>query len=86
MLNFFKESKYFIMAILGGAVPAIFWLWFWLKEEDDRKNESIGLIILTFITGSLLVFIAIWLEKYSLNFIKNNTTQIIVFGQQLKNS
>jgi RsiW-degrading membrane proteinase PrsW (M82 family) len=35
---------------------------------------------MSFILGGLIVFVAIWLEKYSLNFIKDNTTQIIVWA------
>ncbi len=80
MIEFLKNSKNIIMAILSGIIPAIFWLWFWFKEEDDKQTHQLGLIILVFITGGLLVFIAIWLEKYSLNFISNNTTQIIAWA------
>ncbi len=80
MVEFLKGSKDIILAILGGAIPAIFWLWFWFKEEDDKKREPVILIILTFITGGLLVFIAIWLERYSLNFITNNTVQIVLWA------
>lgn len=79
-MKIFGSIKNLIIAILSGAVPAILWLWFWLKEEDNENPEPIGLIILTFITGGLFVFVAILLEKYSLNFISNNTTQIIVWA------
>ncbi len=80
MLDFFKESKNVILAILSGALPAILWLWFWLKQEDDEDPEPIGLIILSFIVGCLMVLLAIWMEKFSLNFIGNNSNlQIIVW-------
>lgn len=79
-MELFKDPQSLILAILSGAIPAIFWLWFWLKEEDEEKHESKGLIIISFILGSLIVFVAIWLEKYSLNFIKNNNVQIIVWA------
>lgn len=80
MLDFFKEIKTVLIAILSGVLPAILWLWFWLKEEDNENPEPIGLIILTFIIGGLLVFFAIWMEKYSLNFISDNTVQIIAWA------
>ena len=80
MNNLFQEPKTLLFAIIGGALPAILWLWFWLHEEDDKDPEPIGLIILCFILGGLLVFIAVWLEKYSLNFISGSTTQIIVWA------
>ncbi len=80
MPEFFKESKNIIIAILSGALPAILWLWFWLKQEDDEEPEPIGLIILTFFIGSLLVFLAILMERYSLNFISNTNIQVIVWA------
>lgn len=81
MPEFFKESKNVILAILSGALPAILWLWFWLRQEDKEEPEPIGLIILSFIVGSLLVFVAIWMEKYSLPFLDNNNTlQVIVWA------
>lgn len=81
MIEFIKDPKIFLFAILGGVVPAIFWLWFWLKEEDDGdEQEPIGLIAISFILGGLLVLVAIWLEKYSLNFIKDSTTQTVLWA------
>ena len=80
MINLLQEPKTFLFAILGGVLPAVLWLWFWLHEEDDQDPEPIGLIILSFILGGLLVFIAIWMEKYSLNFISEGTTKIIVWA------
>jgi protease PrsW len=80
MIDILKDPKALLLAILSGAIPAIFWLWFWLKEEDEDRHESKGLIIISFILGGLIVFIAIWLEKYSVNFIKDNNTQIILWA------
>jgi RsiW-degrading membrane proteinase PrsW (M82 family) len=80
MIELLKDPKILLFAILSGAIPAIFWLWFWLREEDNEDREPIGLIIISFLLGGLFVFIAIWLEKYSLNFIKNNNIQIIVWA------
>jgi len=74
MIEFFQTNKTLLLAILSGIVPAIFWLWFWLHQEDQEKPEPLGLIIISFILGGLTVFIAIWLEKYSLNFIKDKTS------------
>lgn len=74
------EPKTLLIAILSGAIPAIFWLWFWLKQEDDEKPEPIGLIILSFLIGSLLVFVAIWLERYSLNFISGDKNKIVIWA------
>jgi len=75
-----SEPKTFLFALAGGLIPAVFWLWFWLKEEDADEPEPLGLIVIAFILGGLIVFPAIWLEKYSLNFITNSATKIIVWA------
>jgi RsiW-degrading membrane proteinase PrsW (M82 family) len=78
--NLLQDPKILIFAIFSGVVPAIFWLWFWLYNEDSENPEPKGLIAISFILGALIVFIAIWLEKYSLNFIKDNTFQIVAWA------
>ena len=51
------------LALLGGILPAIFWLWFWQKE-DKLHPEPRGLIILAFLVGMLATAIAYPVEKY----------------------
>src|SRR6185436_12571939 len=51
-----------IYAILGGIVPALVWLLFWLRE-DRRNPEPDGLIIKTFLLGMLAVVLVIPLQK-----------------------
>ena len=80
MTELFNNSKILLYAILGGALPAILWLWFWLHEEDRERSAPRGIIALSFILGSIMVVFAIWMEKYSLNFVDNHTTQVIVWA------
>jgi RsiW-degrading membrane proteinase PrsW (M82 family) len=80
MTDLLKDPQTLFYAILGGAVPAFLWLWFWLREEDAESREPRGLIFLTFILGSFMVMFAVWLEKYSLNFVSDHTNQIIVWA------
>lgn len=80
MTSILNDPKTILYALLGGALPAIFWLWFWLQEEDKERREPRGLIALAFILGGLTVFIAIWLEKYSATFIAEHTHQIVIWA------
>ncbi len=80
MTNLLADPKTLIYAVLGGVVPAIFWLWFWLREEDSENREPYGIIALSFVLGGLVVFIAIWLEKASAVFIEDHTAQIVVWA------
>lgn len=78
---FQKDPQILLYAILGGLIPTLFWLWFWLKHEDREEPEPLGLILMSFVLGSLMVIVAIWLEKISLSFIgDNNDLRIIVWA------
>ncbi len=57
------DSTYFLIAILSGVVPALFWLWFWLRE--DRKHpEPKALVLSAFIAGMLVVPLVFPLQKF----------------------
>jgi len=58
-----SSSTTILYALLGGIIPAIFWLWFWL-QEDKRRPEPRGRIALVFFLGMLAVLIALPVEKY----------------------
>lgn len=53
-----------IFTITSGVLPAIFWLWFWLRE-DKKRPEPAANIIRVFLLGGFIVFPAYWLEKWA---------------------
>jgi RsiW-degrading membrane proteinase PrsW (M82 family) len=52
-------------ALLGGILPALFWLWFWLKE-DKVHPEPKKIIFEAFVFGMISVPFAIFFEKITL--------------------
>lgn len=52
-----------LYALLGGVLPALLWLWFFLKEDKERP-EPRGLIMLAFIAGMIAVPFALPFEKF----------------------
>ena len=80
MKEFTKDPNAVLYAIAGGVAPALFWLWFWMYEEDRDEPEPFGLVLISFILGGIIVLIAMWMEKFSVNFITNNTAQIIIWA------
>lgn len=56
-----------IFAFLGGFLPALIWLWFWLKE-DKKHPEPNHLIRKAFFLGALMVVVAFVLQS-AVNFI-----------------
>lgn len=55
-------------AIAGGILPALLWLWFWLKE-DRLHPEPRKLLILTFLAGMAIVALALPLEQTAYYFL-----------------
>jgi len=60
-MQLFIQQNPFIFAFLFGLLPALLWLWFWLKE--DRHPESAKMITLSFLGGMLAVVLALPLQK-----------------------
>ncbi len=56
----------FAIASISGLIPAVFWLWFWLREDRSRP-EPILLVIITFIAGMAVVPLALPLQKLAID-------------------
>lgn len=52
----------FFYIALGGILPAVVWLWFWL-HEDSKKPEPKRLIIATFLAGGIATLPAFLIER-----------------------
>lgn len=58
--SFFTQNPY-IAAPLMGIIPALIWLFFWLKE--DSHPEPLKLITLSFFAGQAVVFVVLPLQR-----------------------
>ena len=65
---------FILLAIAGGFLPTIFWLWFWL-HEDKKKLEPKRVIARTFIVGGFFVPIVFIIDHFFLP-SNNLVTQI----------
>ncbi len=59
------ESTNFAIAVVCGLIPALFWLWFWLRE-DRAHPEPYLLIAITFVAGMAVVPLALPLQKLAI--------------------
>jgi len=50
-------------ALLAGILPALLWLWFWLKE-DNLHPEPRTLVAFSFLAGMIVVIVAVTAEKF----------------------
>ncbi len=79
------ESTVFAIAFVAGLIPAIFWVWFWLRE-DSIKPEPYFLIAITFIAGMAVVPIALPLQRWALELYPDSNVMFtwVVIEELLK--
>ena len=71
-----SELTTIVAAAAGGVLPALAWLWFWLRE-DSKNPEPRRLIALAFVAGMVCVAVAVPLEKAVQPFL---VTEVLVFS------
>lgn len=70
------DSTGFIIAFFIGLLPALFWLWFWLRE--DKKNpEPYILIAVSFIAGMAVVPLALPLQEMAIGLYAGNNVILV---------
>lgn len=74
-----NDPKILLLSLVVGVVPALIWLWFWLRE-DNKKSEPRGLIGALFVMGMITVIFVIPIQKFFESSIFNETNQIIVWA------
>ena len=62
--SIFQNPHALLLAFLGGTIPAVLWLMFWLREDRDDKPEPLTLLSLTFISGMLAVVLVLPIEQF----------------------
>lgn len=73
------DLKVVSLALVGGILPALLWLWFWLKE-DAKNPEPNRLILLAFLGGMIAVPFTIPFEQAALSFADSEFTVIILWS------
>lgn len=71
-----SDPKVLGLALLGGIIPSLIWLWFWVKEDSERPEPK-GLIAGIFFIGMLSVIFVIPIQKFIQANISSHTYQII---------
>lgn len=72
----FNDPKTLVIAFIGGILPSLVWLWFWVKEEG-KKREPRGLLTIIFIMGMLAVLCVLPIQKLIQIYITNDIIRII---------
>ena len=73
------EATPFLIAVAGGLLPALAWLWFWLRE-DSTHPEPRMLIALAFVAGMAAVALVIPLEERVQPYLPDQSDVFIVWA------
>lgn len=74
-----NDPKILGLAFLGGIIPSLLWLWFWLKE--DKKNpEPKGLLAIVFIMGMIAVICVLPIQKFIQGSIDSPELQLTLWA------
>jgi len=70
---------FLLYALLVGVLPALLWLWFWLREDNLHPEPRI-MIATSFLLGVGSVIVAIILEKYAYDVISDQSYRYIAWA------
>ena len=74
-----SDPKILGLAFLGGIIPSLLWLWFWLKE-DAKKPEPKGLLAICFIVGMIAVIFVLPVQRFIQEAFNDNQWQIVLWA------
>ncbi|MEI8174794.1 MAG: PrsW family glutamic-type intramembrane protease [bacterium] len=74
-----NDPKITGLAFLGGIIPSLLWLWFWIKEEG-KKSEPKKILAVVFIMGMIAVFFVLPIQKFIQLNVNSNELQIILWA------
>lgn len=72
-------STALLYSFLGGLIPALFWLAFWL-QEDEIHPEPKGVIALAFVAGMASVLIALPLEIVFAQYVPEGVLRVVLWA------
>ncbi len=73
-----SDPKTLVMAFIGGIIPSLLWLWFWLNEEE--RPEPAGFLTIVFIMGMLAVVFVLPAEQLIQKYVTSYGGDIILWA------
>ncbi len=68
------NASHIVLAFISGILPALLWLWFWLRE-DNLHPEPRSRIAKTFMAGVFSVVIVLPLQMFIANKTNNGSSE-----------
>ena len=77
------SSTHFAIAFVSGIIPALFWLWFWLREDKARPEPKI-LIATSFLAGMLVIPVVYPIQQFAVErFVGTNLIVVWVIIEEV---
>lgn len=73
------DPKILTIAFMGGIFPSLFWLWFWLKEDEEHPEPE-GLVAIIFIMGMISVILVLPIQQFIQEKVGSYEGQIILWA------
>jgi protease PrsW len=71
----------YLYAFLGGVLPTLVWLWFWIRQDiGTSDNSPRGMVLVTFIAGAFAVPFAVIFQKILIGVAFSTSDQIIALA------
>lgn len=74
-----NDPKIIGLSLLAGILPALLWLWFWIREEGKRPEPK-GLLVMVFILGMLATLLVLPVQKFIKLNVAGAEWQIILWA------
>ena len=73
-----NNPQILVFSLLGGLIPSLLWLWFWLREEEGSEPNI--LLAIVFFMGMLSVIAVLPIEQLVKSVVSSSTGQIILWA------
>ncbi len=73
------DPKILMFAFFAGVIPALLWLFFWLRE-DKKKEEPKGLLTMIFILGMISVVFVIPIQQLVQSHILDHNIRLVLWA------
>lgn len=75
----YSDPKILGLAFIGGIIPSLLWLWFWLRE--DRANPEPKLVLTTtFIMGMAAVILVLQVQRFIKTNVDSENLQLVLWA------
>ncbi len=74
-----SDPKILGLAFLGGVIPSLIWLWFWLREDKKNPEPKVILTVI-FIVGIISVIFVLPIQKFIQGNIDSGTLELTLLA------